>query len=204
MENKQTATAESEPVEDLNRAAETPTQASEEPSYEGLRLMLEDMRAKADEHLEQLLRSRAEMENLLRRSEREVDKARKFALDSFFQELLPVKDSLELGLSAAQDPSANVEKLREGMELTDRMLAAAMAKFGAREINPLNEPFNPELHQAMSMQESAAHAPNTVMMVFQRGYLLNERLIRPARVIVAKAPSRGSESDTGSRVNEKA
>lgn len=159
-----------------------------QPSYQSLWLLLEDTRKKADEYLDQLMRARADTENVRRRGERELDKVRKYALDSFLQELVAVKDSLEMGLTAAQEPGADVAKLSEGMALTDQLLAAAMNKVGAREIDPLNEPFNPDWHQAMSIQESKTAAPNTVVMVFQKGYVLNDRLLRPARVVVSKAP----------------
>lgn len=196
MDKKQNAThqppAEDELTGELHIDGADPVDAAEQPSFESMRLMLEDLRAKSDDHQDQLLRTRAEMENVRRRGEREVEKARKYALEGFLQELVAVKDSLEMGLSAAQEPGAVVARLREGMELTDKMLAAAMAKFGAKEINPLDQPFNPEWHQAMSTQESASKPPNTVVMVFQKGYALIDRLIRPARVVVSKLPSDGS------------
>lgn len=182
MENIKTSSAETPPAE---------TAEGEQVSYESLWLMFEDTRKKADEYLDQLMRARAETENVRRRGERELDKTRKYALDGFLQELITVKDSLEMGLSAAQEPGADIAKLTEGMALTDQLLAAAMNKVGAKEINPLNAPFNPELHQAMSTQESAEIPPNTVVMVFQKGYVLHDRLIRPARVVVSK-PAQGN------------
>jgi len=99
-----------------------------------------------------------------------------------------VKDSLELGLAAFTAENADPEKLKEGVELTLQMLTTAMDKSAITEVNPENEPFNPDFHQAMSMQERDDVAPNTVVTVVQKGYLLNERLIRPAMVIVSKAP----------------
>lgn len=168
-------------------AAQPETPAAEQPSYESLRLMLDDALAKADASHDLALRTRAELENMRRRGERELEKARKYALETFFQELLPVRDSLDMGLSAAQT-SADAGKLKEGMQLTLQMLDAAMAKFGLKEINPLGQPFNPEWHQAMTMQPSTEFSPNTVSAVYQKGYALNDRLVRPARVVVAKAP----------------
>ena len=177
-----------EPVENSEVDAVPPSAEGEpQPTYQSLWLLLEDTRKKADDYLDQLMRARADTENVRRRGERELDKVRKYALDSFLQELVAVKDSLEMGLSAAQEPDADITKLAEGMTLTDQLLAAAMSKVGAKEINPLNEPFNPEWHQAMSIQESKNAPPNTVVMVFQKGYVLNDRLIRPARVVVSKA-----------------
>lgn len=163
--------------------------------HEELHLMLEDARNKADEHWNQLLRANAELENTRRRARQDVENAHKFALEKFALELLPVKDSLEMGLAAAisgldDNDSENNDvagQLREGTDLTLKMLNSAMEKFGIEEINPVGETFNPEIHQAMSMQESADHDPNTIMMVMQKGYQLNERLIRPAMVVVSKA-----------------
>jgi len=152
--------------------------------------------AKAQEHWDQVLRARAEMDNLRRRAERDVENAHKYALERFAQELLPVRDSLELGLAAAEgaEGSDAAEKLREGTEMTLKLLTGAMEKFGIREVNPVNEPFNPDFHQAMAMQESAQAEPNTVLNVMQKGYTLNERLMRPAMVVVSKAPTGGADS----------
>ncbi len=161
------------------------------PETTELHLQLEDARNKVDEHWNQILRLQAEMENARRRAERDVENAHKYALERFTQELLPVKDSLELGLAAASGDEEAVAKLREGTELTLKMLTQAMEKFGINEINPVGAPFNPELHQAMAMQESAEQAPNSVLLVMQKGYTLNERLVRPALVVVAKAPAAG-------------
>lgn len=191
MDTKQNAADNPSDDEALTGEIHSADTGAEQPSVESMRLMLEDLRAKADDHQDQLLRTRAEMENVRRRGEREVEKARKYALEGFLQELVAVKDGLEMGLSAAQESGVDVARLREGMALTDKMLATAMAKFGAKEINPLGQPFNPEWHQAMSTQESADKAPNTVVMVFQKGYALNDRLIRPARVVVSKLPPSG-------------
>jgi len=162
----------------------------EAPSHEELTLLLEDARGKADEHWDQVLRTNAELENLRRRAKQDVENAHKYALEKFAQELLPVKDSLEMGLAAASgeaDAAEAIKQLREGTELTLKMLSAAMEKSGIKEIDPVGETFNPEQHQAMSMQESEEHAPNTVIAVMQKGYQLNDRLIRPAMVVVSKA-----------------
>jgi len=161
-------------------AQETASQDAEE-----LHALLTDARSKADEHWDQCLRLQAEIENLRKRNERDLANAHKFALERFASELLPVKDSLEMGLLAA-DENADVARLKEGSELTLKMLANALEKFNIKEINPLNELFNPEYHEAMSMQEREDLAPNTVVTVVQKGYLLNDRLIRPAMVIVSR------------------
>lgn len=168
------------------------------PEAGELQLQLEDARAKADQHWDQLLRTQAELENTRRRAERELENAHKYAIERFAQELLPVRDSLELGLSAA-DATASVEKLREGTELILKMLSAAMEKFGVKVVDPVGEPFNPELHQAVTMQPSE-QPPNTVVAVMQKGYTLNDRLIRPAMVVVARAP----DASPGQKVDTKA
>lgn len=159
---------------------------ADEPTREQLLLTLQDAQAKADQYWNQLLTARAEMENTRRRSERDVESAHKYALEKFVRELLPVKDSLELGLAAAGGEGEAIAKLREGVDLTLKMLTTALEKFGVAEVNPKGQKFNPELHQAMAMQEVANAEPNTVLTVYQKGYLLNDRLIRPAMVVVAR------------------
>lgn len=161
-------------------------------SAEDLSKLLEQAQAKAEEHYDQMMRAHAELENLKRRHERDLENAHKYALDRFVAELLGVWDSLELGHSAAQDEAADVHKLREGTELTLKMLGDAMGKFGVKQIDPLNQPFNPELHQAMSMQPRADVPPNTVVTVVQKGYTLNGRLVRPAMVMVSQAAQQDS------------
>jgi molecular chaperone GrpE len=176
-------------AEAVEASTDDQTEESEvEAVEEGeLTQLLEDARSKADEHWDQLMRTRAELDNLRKRNQRDLENAHKFALEKFSQELLQVWDSLELGHQAAQDEQANVDKLREGTELTLKLLTDVMQKQGIEQINPEGEPFNPEFHQAMSMQEREDVAPNTVVAVVQRGYLLNGRLLRPAMVMVSKA-----------------
>ena len=161
--------------------------AAEQSSEDELLLTLQDAQAKADEYWNQLLRARAELTNIQRRSQRDLENAHKHGLEKFVRELLPVKDSLELGLSAADGEELDVDKLREGMEMTLKLFNDTVGKFGVSEIDPAGEPFNPEYHQAMSTQPAGEEVePNTVMTVYQKGYLLNDRLIRPAMVVVAK------------------
>ncbi len=148
--------------------------------------MLNEAKAKADENWNQLLRSRAEMDNLRRRAERDVESAHRYALDKIAAELLPVRDGLELGLNAASTAGAETSKIIEGMDLTLKMLRGLMEKFNITEVNPQNEKFNPALHQAMSAQDNAEVEPNTVLAVYQKGYLLNDRLLRPAMVVVSR------------------
>ena len=159
------------------------------PDHAELTGLLEDARGKADEHWDQCLRLQADVENLRKRAERDLANAHKYALERFAAEILPVQDSLEMGLAAFDQENADVGKLREGNELTLQMLGNVLAKFNIIEVNPQDEPFNPEFHQAMSMQPRDDVAPNTVVTVVQKGYLLNDRLVRPAMVIVAQAPA---------------
>jgi molecular chaperone GrpE len=161
------------------------TEQVAEHDAEELHAMLTDARSKADEHWNQCLRLQADMENLRKRNERDLANAHKFALEKFANELLPVKDSLEMGLLAAEG-SADITKLKEGGELTLKLLSSAFEKFKIIEINPVEDKFNPDYHEAMSIQERDDVAPNTVVTVVQKGYLLNDRLIRPAMVIVSK------------------
>jgi len=174
------------PASDQGAEAEPETGA--EPSREELAAMLEEARSKADENWSQLMRARADLENLRRRQEKELANAHKFALERFVEALLPVKDSLELGLSAAADDAADVEKLREGTQLTLKLLRDVMEKFNVAEVDPQGAPFNPQWHQAMSLQPRDDVPPNTVVTVVQKGYTLNGRLVRPAMVMVSQQP----------------
>lgn len=142
--------------------------------------------AKVKEQQDSVLRAKADVENMRRRTEQEMDKARKYALNKFAEELLPVIDNLERAIAAADAENEAVKPIVEGVELTHKTFVDVVAKFGLKEINPEGEVFNPELHQAMSIQESADHEPNTVMFVMQKGYELNGRVIRPAMVMVSK------------------
>ena len=172
---------------------ESPAEVAAEtaqPQEAELANLLEDARNKADENWNLCLRLQADLENLRKRSERDLANAHKFALDRFAQELLPVRDSLEMGLAAFTGGQADTTRLREGVELTLQMLTTAMGKFGITEVNPQLERFNPDFHQAMSMQQRADVEPNTVVTVVQKGYLLNDRLLRPAMVIVSHPPEK--------------
>ncbi len=142
--------------------------------------------AKVKEQQESVLRAKADIENMRRRTEQEIDKARKYALNKFSEELLPVIDNLERAIQAADAENDAIKPLLEGVDLTHKTFVGVVSKFGLKEINPEGEVFNPELHQAMSIQESPDHESNTVMLVMQKGYELNGRVIRPAMVMVAK------------------
>ncbi len=160
-----------------------------EKTPEALSAELEAAEARAQENWSEFLRARAEMENLRRRAEKDVAAARQQSLEKLAGELLAVKDSLEMGLQAARDENADAARLAEGSELTLRMFDQALEKFSIEEINPQGERFDPERHEAMTAQETDEQAPNTVVSVIQKGYRLGDRLLRPARVIVAKAPA---------------
>lgn len=185
----ETAAPRDAPAQDSVAKATPEPEAIEQhaATVEELTAELEAARAKADENWDLLLRARAETENLRRRQAAELEKAHKYALDGFVRELLQVRDSLELGHDAAQEADADIGKLREGTELTLKLLSDVMAKFGVESVEPLNQPFNPELHQAMTMQPRSDVPPNTVVAVLQKGYTLNGRLVRPALVMVSSA-----------------
>lgn len=160
--------------------------AAAEHSASDLARLLQEAQTKADQHYEQLVRAHAELENLKRRHSRELENAHKYALDKFVSELLGVWDSLELGLQAAEDDNGDIAKLREGTDLTLKMLVSAMNKFGVEQVAPEGQPFNPEFHQAMAMLPREDVPANTVVAVMQKGYSLNGRLVRPAMVVVSQ------------------
>ena len=139
--------------------------------------------AKAEENWNRYLRTAAELENVRKRAARDVENAHKFGLERFGKELLAVRDTLEMGLAAAD--GASVDSLIEGKEATLKLLTTILQQFGIEEVDPAGEPFDPELHEAISMQPSADVEPGSVVTVVQKGYTLNGRLLRPAMVIVA-------------------
>ncbi len=153
---------------------------------DSLKADLEEALGDATAAREDMLRARAEADNVRKRAERDVTAAHKFGLERFIGQLLPVKDSMDLGFDAL-DGATDIEAIREGMELTQKMLEDALEKSGVVSVDPMGEAFDPEFHQAMTMQPSAETDPGTILAVMQKGYVLNERLIRPAMVIVAKA-----------------
>ena len=164
------------------------TELLSHPSYEELMQKLTEAEQKADQYWERILRMQAENENAQRRLERDIANAHKYALDKFITELLPIVDSLELcvaNVSKETQSNVGIQNILEGVHLTLKMFYAAMEKFGIKQINPVAEPFNPEFHQAISMQVDPKAKPGTVISVLQKGYTLNNRLIRPALVIVA-------------------
>jgi molecular chaperone GrpE len=142
--------------------------------------------AKAGENWNSYLRAVAEFDNFRKRTDREIDNARKFAVERFAQELVTVGDALEAGIKAGSSNPGPA--LLEGAEATLRQLHRAFEKAGIKIIDPAGQPFDPEWHEAMVAQESREHPANTVLSVIQKGYSLNGRLLRPARVVVSKAP----------------
>jgi len=148
---------------------------------------------------DQSLRAVADLQNVRRRAEQDVEKAHKFALEKFASDLLPVIDSLERGLELSSADDETIKPMRDGIELTLKMFSDTLKRYNLEAIDPHGEPFNAEHHQAMAMQESADVEPNSVLKVFQKGYMLNGRLLRPAMVVVSKAPSAAQPS-----INEKA
>ena len=138
---------------------------------------------------DQSLRANADLQNVRRRADQDVEKAHKFAVEKFAGDLLPVIDSLELALAHSNADDEHVKQIREGVELTLKMFQDTLKRHHLEAVDPHGQPFNAEHHQAMAMQESADVEPNSVLKVFQKGYQLNGRLLRPAMVVVSKAPS---------------
>ena len=155
---------------------------AEEDTIESLQQKLEEAEAKANDNWDKALRIQAEMDNLRKRSEKQVEDAHKYGVKKFVEEILPVADSLEMGYAV----EGEVEQIREGIGLTMNVLKAAMEKFNVVAVDPMGEKFNPDLHQAMAMQPSEEYENDHVSAVMQKGYTLNGRLVRPAMVMVAK------------------
>lgn len=150
---------------------------------------LESLGRKAEENWNNYLRAVAELDNFRKRSARELEMARRYGAERLGQAILPVRDSIEAALSAE---NVTVETLLEGERATLKLLDDALAEVGIREIDPLGEPFDPTKHEAMTMQPSEEHEPNTVVIVVQKGYELHDRLLRPARVVVAAPAPQGA------------
>ncbi|MBV1884507.1 MAG: nucleotide exchange factor GrpE [Pseudomonadales bacterium] len=160
--------------------------STEEVSVEVLQVKLADALSKADAAEEKALRVAADLQNARRRAEKDIENAHKFGVDKFVQELLPVIDGLERGLEAVSEEDEALKTAREGMMLTHKLLLDALKKFNVEALFPEGEPFDPNLHEAVSMQPNPDVEPNSVITVFQKGYTLSGRLIRPAMVVVAK------------------
>lgn len=177
---------EAQPVEPTDVDSEV---TAEQARIAELEAQLDAAQQASLEERERAIRAVAEMENLRRRAAQDVEKAHKFALEKFAAELLPVLDNLERAIELADKENEALKPMIEGVELTLKSMQSGVAKFGLVALDPQNQPFDPNAHQAMSMIENAELAPNTVIAVMQKGYELNGRVIRPAMVMVSKAPA---------------
>ncbi len=178
---------------DQARTAAQPDDASaDKPTDDpaALAAALEEARATADDNWARYLRTAAELENVRKRAARDLEQAHKYAVDKFAAEMLDIRDSLEMGLKAATDNGAD-EAHAEGTRLTLRMLEQALGKFGVEQVDPAGEAFDPQWHEAMATLPTADVAPDHVLEVVQKGYRIHDRVLRPARVIVARAPDAG-------------
>ncbi|MBO2602764.1 nucleotide exchange factor GrpE [Shewanella algae] len=195
--NKESFKAEQEQVEEVVDQVETTEGIAEEGGIideltqanfriEELEQALSDAQATVEEQKDSVIRAAAEVDNIRRRAAQDVEKAHKFALEKFSNELLPVIDNMERALVGADKADEATKPLFEGVELTLKSFLSAVEKFGVKQIDPMGEAFNPEQHQAIGMQPSTEFPANTVMLVMQKGYQLNERLLRPAMVMVSK------------------
>ena len=164
-----------------------PETAAQLVELERLQRSLADAEERAKSHWEQYLRALAELDNVRKRAARDIEAANRYGLEKFAAELLPVKDTLELAVQNAE--RADAASLKEGQEATLQLLSRALERLGVTLINPEGQPFDPSRHEAMMAQESREAPPNSVLQVVQPGYELNGRLLRPARVIVARAPN---------------
>jgi len=156
--------------------------------------MLEAALAKSEEKIaeqkDSVIRAKAEVENIRRRTEQEIDKVRKFSLDRILRDIIPTIDNLERAIDVADKDNEDLKPMLEGVELTLNSFLSILGKSGLTPVAPqIGDPFNPDVHQAMSIQEDAELAPNSVMLVMQKGYQLNGRVVRPAMVMVSKAPA---------------
>jgi molecular chaperone GrpE len=182
--NKSHSTAAAAEKLGINQAQIDEARLLEHPSYIELQGKLTEAEEKATQNWDRVLRIQAEMDNLLRRVERDIANAHKYALEKFVMELLPVIDTLERAIGHHADDEVNA--VLEGISLTLKMLLSAIQKFGVEQVNPALQAFNPELHQAVSTQDDVSVQAGTVLSVMQKGYTLSGRLIRPALVVVSK------------------
>lgn len=163
-----------------------PEKAASDAADETMEQQLEKAQATIKDYWDQMMRLRAEIENNRKRAERDVENAHKYALKNFVENLLPIIDSMEMGQTAAAADNATLESIREGTALTMTMFVQVLEKNGLEQIDPLGEKFDPERHQAISMIEAEDAESSSVIEVMQKGFLLNDRLVRPAMVVVAK------------------
>ncbi|VAW45591.1 Heat shock protein GrpE [hydrothermal vent metagenome] len=173
-------------VEETLDASDEALEQAQEAVSEDVEALLAELRSEAEKHKDMALRIQADMENLRRRTRLDVENAHKYALDKFVNALIPAMDSMEMGMEAASKEEASIESIREGIDMTFKQLLDVLAEFNVERIDPKGEKFDPQQHEAMTMIPSPDHESNTVVDVIQKGYSLNERLVRAARVIVAQ------------------
>lgn len=173
----------------IESQADREAEFDNDDTVEDLQQQLSDVQIKVAEYWDQIVRAKAEMENIKRRAQRDVEHARKYSVEKFASDILPIVDSLEQGIESSIN-ATDVNAIREGMEMTNKMLINTLERQGLIQVHPQGEKFNPEYHEAMAMIESTEIAADHVITVFQKGYQLNGRLVRPARVVV----SRGQEA----------
>ncbi len=173
-------------VTEENNIEDAILNASKISTDDDLQAQLEEAQKSAKDSYEKVIRAQAEMENMKRRNAIDLENAHKFALDNFAKALLEVKDSLTMGLKTAKEESATIESILEGLEMTDKVFLSTLAKFSIESINPIDETFNPEYHEAVTMVPMPDKKSNTVLEVVQVGFTLNGRLIRPAMVVVVQ------------------
>lgn len=171
--------------------AEATGEAAQDSQVQALRDEIERLQDELGRAKEQVLRAHADAQNARRRAEQDVEKAHKFGVEKFVNDVLPVADNLERAAAAAADKTGDFAAVAEGVQLTLRTLLDALKRHNVEPVNPEGEPFDPQLHQAMTAVEQADVEPNTVINVFQQGYTLHGRLVRPAMVVVSKAVAKG-------------
>ncbi len=195
-ESESSAAEEAEAEED--EGAKETEEEDEPPTVESLSAALSEAETRVAELQDQALRAKADVENMRRRAARDVENAHKYALERMTGELLPVLDSLEKAVESAA-LATDASAIGEGVELSLKMFLSVMKKVGIEQLDPLGEPFDPQFHEALAMMENPDGEPNTVMEVIQRGYSLNGRLVRAAKVVVVKAT--GAEEDSGTNTS---
>ncbi|PVY75958.1 molecular chaperone GrpE [Tamilnaduibacter salinus] len=182
-------TAAEQAAEEETAAGESAEEAVENEQAADDETEVDALKRQVGEFQDQMLRTQAEMQNVRRRAEIDVEKARKFAVEKFVKELLPVADSLEKAVESAQEKEAAddvVASIREGAEMTLNLFLTSIEKFNVKQLDPVGEPFDPQYHEAMSMVPAPDAEPNSVVTVVQKGYTLHDRVVRPAMVMVAK------------------
>ncbi len=177
---------ETQTAEEAVQQAEEALDNAQEAVQDDIAALLEEAKAEAEKHKDMALRVQADMENLRRRTRIDVESAHKYALEKFVNALLPAMDSMEMGIDAASKEEATLESIREGVEMTFKQMLDVLQEFNVERVNPTGEKFDPNLHEALTMIPSPDHESNTVVDTIQKGYTLNERLVRAARVIVAQ------------------